>query len=509
MRPSATRAAPKEYKLILNWDGAPTGFSHYPMKPEQLAHWAVGQFADTQVDAIFWCASDDGNTVSWKSDQFELFGENVDFTRANSQDWRYLANVKHLVDSGIDVPRVIADACREHNKASFFSLRVNDIHDAQQGVPKPRIKREHPEWMHGEGSRAPTGLNYVRFGVREYKKALVREFFEKFDFDGMELDWLRTECNLPNLREYQHRYAITDWVADLRKMLDEMGRKRRRPIELAARVPETVEGCLLAGLDAPEWVKGRLIDHLIVGNGAVEYRLDPFKALCAQTGVRLYPCLYGWGNDYSPSPGEGVCSDQMLRGTAAKCWAQEPDGLYMFNMYPTLGFRMDLMRQIGNPKTLTGKSKRFAAEVSGRSPVHYRNLWYYSPLPVTLERTHGPGPTIPITVSDDVGRAQRDGKLKSVSVEVSLHNVTPELDEIEMVFNGQQLERSDTILPKTLLGHGTDLVSAYGHETWRLRPDLEDIKVGVNELTITLKHRNPGITEPLEIHRCEVVVDYV
>ena len=510
MKDAGARAAATDYKLILNWDGGPTGFSHVPMTREQLMQFAVGQFADTQIDAISWCASEDGNTVSWKSDQFERFGENVNFTSASAQNWRYMANVNHLIDSGVDVPQVIADACRQHHKGSFFSLRVNDMHDAHGGMPAPKVKREHPEWMHGEGSLAATALDYVRFGVREFKKAMIREFFEKFDFDGLELDWLRGDVNLPERREYQHRYAITDFVADLRAMLDEMGKKRGRPIEMAARVPETIEGCLLAGLDAPHWVNRRLIDHLIVGNMAVEYRLEPFKAMCARAGVRLYPCLYGWGNDYNPNPGTaGPCPDDMLRATAARCWDQEADGLYLFNMYPTEGFRMDLMRQIGHPQTLCGLDKRFAAEVSGRDPIHYKNLFYYSPLPVTLERTHGPGPTIPVTVTDDIPKAQRDGTLKSARIEVSFRQVLPEIDQIEFEFTGRRLERSDTILARTHFGHGTELVNAYGCETWVLKPEPKDVRAGVNELTVTLKHRNPAITSPLEIHRCEIVVEYL
>ena len=169
---------------------------------------------------------------------------------------------------------------------------------------------------------------------------------------------------------------------------------------------------------------------------------------------------------------------------------------------------MDLMKQIGNPQTLEGLSKRFAAEVSGRDPIHYKNLFYYSPLPVTLERTHGQGPTIPITVTDDVSLAQQQGTLEAVYIEVLFHEITPEIDKIEFEFNGQPIEQRDTILAKTLDGHGTELVSAYGHETWVFRPDPKQLKVGVNELIVTLKHRNPAITRPLLIQRCEIVVEY-
>ena len=50
---------------------------------------------------------------------------------------------------------------------------------------------------------------------------------------------------------------------------------------------------------------------------------------------------------------------------------------------------------------------------------------------------------------------------------------------------------------------------AYGHETWVLRPAPESFNIGSNELVVTLKHRNPAITSPLEIHRCEIVVEYL
>ena len=119
------RTASRDYKLILNWDGAPTGFAHVPMSREQLMHFAVGQFVDTQIDAISWCASEDGNTVSWKSDQFEIYGQGSNFTEGRVQNWRYMANAKHLVDSGVDVPEVMGEACRNTLRAIALRLGIN------------------------------------------------------------------------------------------------------------------------------------------------------------------------------------------------------------------------------------------------------------------------------------------------------------------------------------------------------------------------------------------------
>ena len=86
----------------------------------------------------------------------------------------------------------------------------------------------------------------------------------------------------------------------------------------AARVLETIEGCLLAGLDVPKWIDRHLIDRMFVGNMAVEFNLRPFKTMYEKAAVRLYPCLYGWGNGYNPNPGTvGPGPDDMIRGTAA------------------------------------------------------------------------------------------------------------------------------------------------------------------------------------------------
>ena len=44
-----------------------------------------------------------------------------------------------------------------------------------------------------------------------------------------------------------------------------------------------------------------------------------------------------------------------------------------------------------------------AHQVRGRDPIHYKNLFYYSPLPVTLARTHGPGRAIPPRLDKHAG----------------------------------------------------------------------------------------------------------
>ena len=59
------------------------------------------------------------------------------------------------------------------------------------------MKRQHPQWLihTWEG---PGYWNFTVLGVRAYKLEILREIAEKYDFDGMELDFSRCPVCLPH-----------------------------------------------------------------------------------------------------------------------------------------------------------------------------------------------------------------------------------------------------------------------------------------------------------------------
>ena len=495
------------YQLILNHDGGQLGWERYPMSPDRLAYWAVEAVKDTQVDAIFWCASDDGNSVAYKSDKFPLSGEADNFGAPQASGWRVYNNVCHLVESGVEPPRIILEACRRCGKATYFSLRLNDTHDAHGGCELPQIKRDHPEWMLGKAETIHTALNFAIKGVRQFKLDLIDEFFQRFDYDGIEIDFLRGAPYFKHYLEHRHANILTDWLRNVRELLDRHAERRGRRVELAVRVNETIESSFYDGFDVETWIHEGLTDAVILGSGAINIDIAGHKKLAEGTHVRIYPCVYGWANGYGTNVLRPPKPDAVLRGDAARFWADEPDGIYLFNTFPMPDFRFEVMQQLGDPATLAGTDKVFCAEVGSMAvDWHYPHNWLRSPLPVELHETDTTPVSIPVVVSDDVAREA--DKLKDLKIVLEFENMVSEVDELDLSLNGQPVDVSEVFLPGKILGHGPGIVNAVGAENWVLRPGPARFRIGMNRVGVRVVKRCDGMTAPLTLNKVEIFISY-
>ena len=101
-----------------------------------------------------------------------------------------------------------------------------------------RFRRDHPEWLIGrpyEYIPRPTleyaiarGVDYKFPGVREHMAKIVFELCERFDVDGIELDYFRHPAFFRIEEACSNRYLMTDFVRRIRRRLDEVGEKRGR-----------------------------------------------------------------------------------------------------------------------------------------------------------------------------------------------------------------------------------------------------------------------------------------
>jgi len=165
---------------------------------------------------------------------------------------------------------------RDSGREAFITYRMNDVHDAgnPESPSASAFKKAHPEWTvdpeavaQGTGSSQAHALDYSRPEVRAYFLASLRDLAEKYDVDGFQLDWMRFPRNLSGETEEEvwgKRDALTEFTADVRAMLDEIGSARSRRIMLSARVATSPEGCRRMGADAAEWTGRRLLDFLTI-----------------------------------------------------------------------------------------------------------------------------------------------------------------------------------------------------------------------------------------------------
>ena len=129
----------------------------------------------------------------------------------------------------------------------------------------PRFLVDHPEYaIRRRDGIAETALDYSHDAVRAHRLAILKELAEKYDIDGVELDFTRWG-KLFARDEAPFRTAVmTGFVGQVRAVLDEAARRRGRdPLALGVQVQASPYLCLLAGLDPRAWLERDWLDYLI------------------------------------------------------------------------------------------------------------------------------------------------------------------------------------------------------------------------------------------------------
>jgi len=345
------RARHRRRRIIMNNDGndlRDTGPDE-PVTRETFLAERTTPLTDSQVDSIFYC---DGvfNFYKHRSEvSEELYREGVpgEFLRA-------------LFEQGIDPLQIMIDFCREHDREIFWSMRMNDTHDANRPELLCEWKRRHPEYLVGEkGEKYPYGCNRwssVDYGlepVREKVYRILEDVATRFDVDGLELDFFRhpvlfrEQMRGERINQAQ-RDELTALIRRVREMTRRVGRERGRPMLIGVRVPDSVGYCRELGIDLEAWLEEGLVDVL---TGGGYFHLTPWKDWAAvghAHDVPTYACLVSRRLMDGGKP-EADTAMQVWRGEALTAWRGGVDGIYTFNRFDP---RDPIFRQLGDPAQL-------------------------------------------------------------------------------------------------------------------------------------------------------------
>ena len=167
--------------------------------------------------------------------------------------------------NGTDLIRVFLDRCRSRGQAPFISIRLNDAHHKENVDHKKGEKtttavsmainkfyHDHPEYrlVLGSLSGKDLVLNWAVPEVRAHKLALLKELCELYDFEGLELDFLRTYSffRLEETTREQRCGIITSFIREVRSLLDTTAPNGRHRW-LCVRVPCYLEAHDVLGID--------------------------------------------------------------------------------------------------------------------------------------------------------------------------------------------------------------------------------------------------------------------
>jgi hypothetical protein len=349
----------------------------------------VDQYADTQVTHLFLNAS--AMRASYASDVWdriwEVSDQEVPKDIAVAQVW--VDNARLLHERGLDPYAVWIARCREIGIAPWISMRMNDVHDVDN--PKNFMHStfwvNHPEYWRVPGSSGAwvdRAFNYAIPEVREHHMALIRELLERYDADGVELDWMRFGYHFAPGEEEAGRAILTDFMRDVRALATEWSAKRGHPIQVCARVPAHPDAAVGLGMDGIAWAKEGLIDILVptpfwaTADYDIPVELWRERLGDADASVVVVPGQEVLVRAYPGGP--AITNDlASVRGFAASAWHRGAEGLYLFNyMDPAPmadgvdGYRRLIEEGLAEP-ALAGKPRRHVVTYRDTVPASVSN----------------------------------------------------------------------------------------------------------------------------------------
>lgn len=529
---------PPRYGIIYNWDGAPHGYSEVPQSMEAFLEKVYAPMEDTQVGAHFWSVQD--NTS---------FGESnsIDMLSRSAREYVSSENLRLMLKRGEDPNAGLIERGRELGIHVYASVRMNDCHfdgkqvkdlDGMGNAREVAIRREHPEWLLGNQTSEWFAMawNFEVPEVRERRFAHIKDVCEKYDWDGVELDWQRHGFHLPDDYGFRMRYVLTDVQRAVKRMADEIGNRRGRPFYVAARVSTTLEMCRRIGYDVPVWVEEGLVDILIPAAGAstdASINLTEFFEIVGSNDVAIYPGLDAdertrrpyWfsvlrgtttiADSYDdPGPEGDYTKDQMInRALASRYYQEGADGMYVYNWHADRSVRRELLTQIGSPDTLRRKNKIYAAThryILDEGPWRggFRNDRLLGQVPVVLKRTlTDDGPTITLDVTDDVVADEA----RHMELRLRLYDWVKG-DVVKVYWDDVEIDTFESYYNISIDSYANPLqaqVSDVGPYVW-LRTELTENQVlqGLHKAKLILMERNPRISGDIVLTDMELSVSY-
>ncbi len=378
----------------------------------------------TQTDTVFYC--------TWSSG-FGFFSHNTKLaTLFNTTDGIFYNNkVQAFIDTlGVDNLDMAVEFCHDHDMELFWTMRMNDVHNRGYVDLRSPLIYEHPEWLVGSASNPPvngswTAVDYTHQEIRDLLFSYVQEVCQNYDIDGVMLDFFRHPVFFKSHADGgvcsdSERAMMTDLISRIRVMVDDIGRRRGRPILISIRTPDDPTFCRDIGLDIENWMANNLIDLWVPTSYWRQNTRDYIVNLGHSYGIPVYPSLDE--SRASDSVAKNLRNTENSYSGRAAAWLEDgADGIFSFN-YDRRYAHMSRLDYLGSLDTLAPKSKTYTTSGRGYfAPVadsmktnveDYLHLDYIMAGDKNLKLNPNSTKDYLITVADDCAGTNPDVRLK-------------------------------------------------------------------------------------------------
>lgn len=432
--------------------------SHDQLTPEGVDALIDGYVQGTQVSDVVLNPNASRSSIPSKFKQ--TFWDGFDPSKGMDQPYfEHTKEGREIVDKcnraflvlqqrGIDLYERWLSRSRKLGARGWLSIRMNDCHNVDEArhVFHDRIWVEHPEywranWREFEWPGDRT-LDYSHPAVVEQHVNYTRECIERYDFDGLELDWMRQPwCFRPGREE--EGLAISERVVrEARQALDERGKQLGRRLKLLVRVPSRPDAAMRFGFDPARWAKQGLVDVVApspdFATTEFDMPIEVWRHLLDGTGAALAAGLEITLNPFPFAP-FGLHTIETVRGAAAGLFARGAQRIYLFNYMDAPaehplgvdGLRT-ILAEVGSLDTLAGKPRRHVLTFQSPRPAGDA---YNCPLPYRLGK-YGYRPSAEFRLP--TGPAPRDNEPAHIRLGLEAADAPPDKGTTVTAF-GRQL----------------------------------------------------------------------
>ena len=500
-------------RLIFYNDARHYSFYRYdpPMSLHQLRQ-PVDEILGTEVDMLAYGLAS-GQTFLHDSQVGRHWGEGVEKHNHGVMWWRAGENLNQAIAAGHDPLKVVVDRAHEKGRQVICSLRINDATSEESGnfYMLSRFKQEHPEIMIGEedpdNPHVATCADFALPEVRQERLALIEEVCDRYGADGLEIDPYVGVFFKPSEVE-KNTPLLTDFVREVRKLLDRIGEKRGEKLYLATRAHPVEAANLKIGMDVRTWLSEGLVNLVVPYAGGFlldqEMPIEWLAEAASNAGAWTYVSLGRVPYDDR----DHDMTIEMYRATAANYFAMGADGVYLSDLHwPYTERDYQIMREMSDPDISARKRKHYF--VAREEPTRDA----FAPerhLPVVMEE--GTTTTVPFMVGDRLEEARQDDELDRVKLGVRVVQYCPE-DGLAFRFNNAEV--SPTRITH-FYGGLVSYTAARGglperintHYWFHFDLPLDLVKEGQNQLEVTLEKRFAPLDEERVLHQVELTIEY-
>lgn len=377
----------------------------------------IRQYKGTQISDFALCCA--GRIADFPSSTKMWWGDKYDQTIENGIAVNYKEHpVIKCADRifrklGLDFYAICIDELRKIGIRPHLSFRMNDCHcnDQPASFLHPDFYHEHPE-MRRVTHHAPEGYfdrcyDYAHDTVRREMLDFIAEALDRYDVDGIEIDWQREIFCFKTGHEWAGLALLTEFMRQVRAIADRAEQKYGHRILITARTLPTPQSSLDCGFDVITWAREGLIDILAAcprwATADSDIPTELWKQLLYGTDVTL---AVGIELLHRSTPRSALLYNtaKNVNGLSAQYLSMGADMIYLYNYFDRPDFQkhpdfeshlrhtavadeyyLPMLHTIGSMDQLLRAERRHVVSYRDITPL-WESVYKGAPLPVSVRK---------------------------------------------------------------------------------------------------------------------------